>query len=170
MFEFGDQRWFPRILRDAETAYLTAAYRFCPGLARQWAEKISTVLHRSEPVEILDLCSGSGGAMPQIIEDLLKWGYDVRASLTDLYPESEIRLRSEDRMAARACRCDAGAAQAGGRADDVLSISSLSSGCGPGHPPRTRSSAGGRSAFSSRDRERCLGLPRCWACLLRCLL
>src|SRR6516165_6336319 len=37
-------------------------------------------------------------------------------------------------MAARACRCDAGAAQAGGRADDVLSISSLSSGCGPGHP------------------------------------
>ena len=86
LFEFGDQRWFPRILRDAETAYLTAAYRFWPALARRWAEKISTVLHRSEPVEILDLCSGSGGAMPQVIEDLLKWGYDVRASLTDLYP------------------------------------------------------------------------------------
>jgi hypothetical protein len=86
LFEFGDQRWFPQILDDAETAYLTAAYRFCPGLARQWAEKISTVLHRSEPVEILDLCSGSGGAMAQIIEVLLKWGYDVSASLIDLYP------------------------------------------------------------------------------------
>src|SRR6516165_11171402 len=32
-------------------------------------------------------------------------------------------------MAARACRCDACAAQAGMRADDVLGISSLSSGC-----------------------------------------
>jgi hypothetical protein len=40
----------------------------------------------NEPVEIIDLGSGSGGAMPQIIEDLLKWDYDVRANLTDLYP------------------------------------------------------------------------------------
>jgi hypothetical protein len=86
LFEFGDQRWFPRILRDAETAYLTAAYRFWPALARRWAEKISTVLHQNKPVEIIDLCSGSGGAMPQIIEDLLKRDYDVRAYLTDLYP------------------------------------------------------------------------------------
>jgi hypothetical protein len=86
LFEFGDQQWFPPILRDAETAYLTVAYRFLPALARQWAEKIATVLPRGEPVEIIDLCSGSGGAMPQIIEDLLKRDYDVRANLTDLYP------------------------------------------------------------------------------------
>jgi len=86
LFEFGDQQWFPRILRDAETAYLTAAYRLWPALTRLWAEKISTVLRRSEPVEIIDLCSGSGGAMPQIIGHLLKWDYDVRANLTDLYP------------------------------------------------------------------------------------
>ena len=51
LFEFGDQRWFPRILRDAETAYLTAAYRFFPALPRRWAEKISIVLHPGEPVE-----------------------------------------------------------------------------------------------------------------------
>jgi hypothetical protein len=86
LFEFGDQRWFPRILRDAETAYLTAAYRVWPALAQRWAEKISTVLHRGGPVEIIDLCSGSGGAMPQIVEDLVKRDYDVRARLTDLYP------------------------------------------------------------------------------------
>jgi hypothetical protein len=86
LFEFGDQQWVPQILRNAETAYLTAAYRVWPALARRWAERISTVLHRGEPAEILDLCSGSGGAMPQIIEDLLKRDYDVRASLTDLYP------------------------------------------------------------------------------------
>ncbi len=44
------------------------------------------VLHPGEAVEIVDLCSGSGGAMPQIIEELLQRNYDVRANLTDLYP------------------------------------------------------------------------------------
>ena len=43
LFEFGDQRWFPQFLRDAETAYLVAAYRFFP-FSRLWAEKISAVL------------------------------------------------------------------------------------------------------------------------------
>lgn len=86
LFEFGDQQWFPQFLRDAETAYLATAYRFWPELPRRWAERISTLLRPSEPAEILDLCSGSGGAMPLIIEELLKRDYDVRARLTDLYP------------------------------------------------------------------------------------
>jgi len=86
LFEFGDQEWFPQIRHDAETAYLTAAYRVWPILARLWAERISMVLHRDAPTEILDLCSGSGGAIPQIVEELLKRGYDISASLTDLYP------------------------------------------------------------------------------------
>jgi hypothetical protein len=86
LFEFGDQQWFPQVLRDAETAYLTAAYRVYPALARQWAEKISTVLHPNAAVEIVDLCAGSGGPMPQIIGHLRRRNYDVRAILTDLYP------------------------------------------------------------------------------------
>lgn len=92
LFEFGDQQWFPQLLRDTETAYLTAAYRFWPELGRQWAEKISTVLHPGEAVEIVDLCSGSGGAMPQIVEALCKQNYDVRARLTDLYPNPNSSL------------------------------------------------------------------------------
>lgn len=67
LFEFGDQEWFPQILRDAETAYLTAAYRVWPMLARLRVERISMVLHRGKPTETLDLCSGSGGAMPQLV-------------------------------------------------------------------------------------------------------
>lgn len=90
LFEFGDQAWLPRILRDSETAYLTAAYRVWPALAQRWADKISTVLHTGAPVEIIDLCSGSGGAIPQIIKELLKRNYDVRAVLTDLYPNPSI--------------------------------------------------------------------------------
>jgi len=42
--------------------------------------------------EILDLCSGSGGAMPLIIEELEKRGYDVRATLTDLHPNQNSAL------------------------------------------------------------------------------
>ena len=94
LFEFGDQQWFPRILRDAETAYLTAAYRVWPALVRQWAEKISTVLHPHKPSEIVDLCAGSGGAMPQIVEDLRQRNYDVRVFLTDLYPNPSSALDS----------------------------------------------------------------------------
>ena len=94
LFEFGDQQWFPQILRDAEMAYLTAAYRVWPALVRQWAEKISTVLHSNAAVEIVDLCAGSGGAMPQIIEDLRQRNYDVRAILTDLYPHPNSALDS----------------------------------------------------------------------------
>jgi hypothetical protein len=55
-------------------------------LVRVWVDRISMVLHGGKPTEILDLCSGSGGAMPQIVEELLRRGYDVRARLTDLYP------------------------------------------------------------------------------------
>jgi len=85
LFEFGDQPWFPQVLRDAETAYLTVAYRLFP-LPRLWAVKISTVLRHGEPAEILDLCSGSGGAIPSILKELEMLGFEARARLTDLYP------------------------------------------------------------------------------------
>jgi hypothetical protein len=94
LFEFGDQPWFPQTLRNAETAYLAAAYRFFP-LPRSWAEKIATVLRPGEPAEILDLCSGSGGAMTLILEELEKRGYEVQATLTDLYPNSKTTSDSQ---------------------------------------------------------------------------
>jgi hypothetical protein len=42
LFEFGDLRWFPKGLRDAETAYLAAAYWLFP-LAQPWAGKERTL-------------------------------------------------------------------------------------------------------------------------------
>jgi len=86
LFEFGDQPWFPQILHDAETAYLATSYRLLPRLIRQWAEHIATVLPPGEPAQILDLCSGAGGAMPLIVAELEKRGYQVQVRLTDLYP------------------------------------------------------------------------------------
>ena len=90
LFEFGDQRWFPQLLRDAETAYLATSYRLWPRLVQRWAELISTVLHAGEPAEILDLCSGAGGPIPTIVEDLETLGYPTRVRLTDLYPKPKI--------------------------------------------------------------------------------
>ena len=89
LFEFGDLPWFPRILHDAETAYLAASYKLFPDFARSWAQIISTQFTPGQPAEILDLCAGSGGAMPGIIEDLENRGYEPRATLTDLYPNPQ---------------------------------------------------------------------------------
>lgn len=85
-FEFGDQPWFPRVLREAETAYLATAYRLLPSLTQQWTDKIETVLPRNGAADIVDLCSGAGGPMPLVVEELHKRAYDVQAKLTDLYP------------------------------------------------------------------------------------
>jgi hypothetical protein len=86
LFEFGDQQWFPQLLRDAETAYLATSYRLLPRLRRRWVERLSTVLHAGEPAEILDLCSGAGGPIPSIVDELERHGYQARVRLTDLYP------------------------------------------------------------------------------------
>jgi len=86
LFEFGDQQWFPQVLHDAETALFATQYRLASLLPRLWAERISTVLYHDEPAEILDMCSGSGGPMPGIVKELEKRGYNVRVTLTDLYP------------------------------------------------------------------------------------
>ena len=86
LFEFGDQEWFPQVLRDTETAYLATCYRLLPRLVARWAELISTALPAGEPAEILDLCSGAGGPIPSILEELEQRGYRAWARLTDLYP------------------------------------------------------------------------------------
>jgi hypothetical protein len=86
LFEFTDLEWFPQVLRDAETAYLAASYRLLRSLPRAWALVIAPQFTPSEPPEILDLCSGSGGPVPAVIEELEKLGINARARLSDLYP------------------------------------------------------------------------------------
>jgi hypothetical protein len=86
LFEFGDQRWFPQTLRDAETAYLAACYRLLPKLLQWCAERILPLLPAGDPARILDLCSGAGGPIPLLVEELEKRGCRVRVTLTDRYP------------------------------------------------------------------------------------
>ncbi len=67
---------------------MAVAYRLLP-VARLWAERIASAFQPGEAAEILDLCSGSGGAMPAILTELEKRGFQVRAKLTDLRPNPD---------------------------------------------------------------------------------
>ena len=86
LFEFLDLKWFPQVLRDGATAYLVVAYRLMRALPRAWAEVIAGQFTPGEEPEILDLCSGAGGPIPAVIEELERLGIKARATLTDLYP------------------------------------------------------------------------------------
>jgi hypothetical protein len=85
LFEFGDQPWLPKVLRDGERAYLTFCYRQIP-LARAWAERMLSVVDPHKRAGILDLCSGEGGPVEELVKEFNARGYDVSVTLTDLYP------------------------------------------------------------------------------------
>ncbi len=85
LFELEDQRWFPALLRDAGTAYLRLVLELS-GHARLLVPKVREALERSGEKRILDLCSGGGGAIPVVVRELERAGLDVRARLTDYFP------------------------------------------------------------------------------------
>jgi hypothetical protein len=86
LFEFEDQAWFPAPLRRAMTSYLVSAYGVTP-FPKLWAERLAKLMNRDEVTEIVDLGSGSGGPVPQVVKALEESGYRVRVLLTDLYPD-----------------------------------------------------------------------------------
>lgn len=87
LFELEDQRWFPATLRDAGTAYLRRVLE-TTGHAKLLLPKLREALEKSGEKSILDLCSGGGGAIPVVVSELAREGKDVRARLTDYYPNA----------------------------------------------------------------------------------
>ena len=87
LFEFEDLSWFPGWLRELMTRFLVAMHKIL-GSSGELAELVARALaHANEP-HILDLCSGSGGPMPDVVEKLKSEHGIVDLSLTfsDLYP------------------------------------------------------------------------------------
>jgi len=85
-FEFEDQSWFPQIIRDSMTDYLRFLFRtfklYLPVLPL-----IKEALVKTNTQNILDLCSGSGGAMEGIYENLKStFNEDIHVTLSDLFP------------------------------------------------------------------------------------
>ena len=86
IFEFEDLSWFPNVIRESMTdylRYLIARVNFYQPVIPLIAEG----LNQTSSSRIIDLCSGGGGAIEQIQNNLLKQSnLDIKIILTDKYP------------------------------------------------------------------------------------
>ncbi|WP_342374909.1 hypothetical protein NVS55_26760 [Myxococcus stipitatus] len=89
LFEFIDQDWFPRALRDLATDYLHAVSTRL-GLFDGAAGVLARGLASSGSNELLDLGSGGRGPLPRLKRLLAeKHGVDARVLLSDKYPNAD---------------------------------------------------------------------------------
>jgi hypothetical protein len=88
LVELEDQPWLPRLIRDLATDYLRfVEERF--QLHLHALPILERALEAGGTTRIVDLCSGGAGPVPHLVRDLSARGVDVRATLTDLYPNVE---------------------------------------------------------------------------------
>lgn len=85
-FEWQDLTWFPHPIREGITDYLAftlKTFRFYHPVVPVLAE----VLEKSQKTDIVDLCSGSGGIMPELQEEFQKLAKNPpHIILTDRFP------------------------------------------------------------------------------------
>jgi len=85
LFEFGDQPWCPKVIRDAQTDYLQCAIE-TTHMYDVIAPRLARAVRRSGKSRIVDLCSGGAGPWPGLRERLEAEGAAVTVLLTDKYP------------------------------------------------------------------------------------
>ena len=91
LFEFEDQSWFPNGLRMLMTRYIVAIHKLL-GSSEELAGLIAKALQHSKTSKVIDLCSGGGGPLPEVL-NILKEKHqlqDVSLTLSDLYPNTEV--------------------------------------------------------------------------------
>jgi len=88
LFEFEDLAWFPNTIRESMTDYL----RFLitkVDFYRPIAPLLIEGMNNSRTNQIVDLCSGGGGAIEQIRNELNEQsGMEIKIILTDKYPNT----------------------------------------------------------------------------------
>ena len=87
LFEFEDFSWFPNWLRVRMTRLIVVMHRLM-GTSEELAKIIDQALRTSGETKIMDLCSGSGGPMPDVVQ-VLEEKYNrknIELTLSDLYP------------------------------------------------------------------------------------
>ncbi|MFK8103670.1 MAG: class I SAM-dependent methyltransferase [Saprospiraceae bacterium] len=87
LFEFEDFSWFPDWLRSALTRLIVVLLKLL-GISEVLAQLIKPVLASQKLDTIVDLGSGAGGAMPELLAHLKKDKAleNLKLTLTDLYP------------------------------------------------------------------------------------
>lgn len=90
VFEFEDFPWFPDFLRQSLTLYLNTIHRIM-GTPQIIAPVVLSMLKKNRTNQIVDLCSGGGGAMPEVGR-LLHEEYKepIQLTLSDLYPNTGV--------------------------------------------------------------------------------
>ncbi|AYA38732.1 hypothetical protein D3Y59_00650 [Hymenobacter oligotrophus] len=88
LFEFEDLPWFPEWIRTCMTRLLNVMHRFL-GSREDLVLLLTKIMERTGLHNIIDLCSGSGGPMPEVFTELQKRNQSANSSLllTDLYPD-----------------------------------------------------------------------------------
>jgi len=96
-FEFEDQPWFPEVIRDGMTDYLRFLFHTFD-LYQPVLPILKEALVKTNANQIVDLCSGSGGVMESIYDDLkLTFSADIKITLTDLFPSFNVYQHLSDK-------------------------------------------------------------------------
>ncbi len=88
LFEIEDQNWFPGFLRN----YMTDFLQFLSNKTKMYRPIIPIiqgVLKTCKQNTIIDLCSGGGGGLLWLNQELSKSNSELKIILTDLYPNIE---------------------------------------------------------------------------------
>jgi len=87
LFEFEDFKWFPNWIRTCLTNLIVVLNKIL-GISDVLANLIAPILKQNGIKNIIDLGSGSGGVMPDVLHILHeKKGFSkLKLTLTDLYP------------------------------------------------------------------------------------
>jgi len=89
--EIEDQQWCPHWIRNCLTEYLEGLFRvFKP--YKSIYPKLHATLERVDTLQIIDLCSGSGGPIRDLQSYFSKQKKQVSLMLTDQYPPSASRI------------------------------------------------------------------------------
>ena len=91
LFELEDFAWFPHWLRACLTKLMVVMHQLV-GSPDDLARLIGKCLLHSRKHAVVDLCSGGGGPMLQVFEQLKGQPglADLQLTLTDLYPNQEV--------------------------------------------------------------------------------
>ena len=100
LFEFEDLPWFPDWIRTCVTRLIVVMHKLL-NTSDDLVPLIKKALNHSKNQHIIDLCSGSGGPMISVYNELIeKHGFkDLKLTLTDLYPNLELasKINTPDR-------------------------------------------------------------------------
>jgi len=86
-FEFEDQAWFPGVIRQYMTDFLSHMGGWSKIPYLPFTERLAEAMRRTGDQRVVDLCSGGGGPAVVIARDLReRLARPVGVVLTDLYP------------------------------------------------------------------------------------